>query len=130
VNFEPEWVSLEGILVIHDVQISRFGGCAGLRDRGLLESALARPQQIYCYSEDVRLTELAAAYAFGIIKNHAFIDGNKRTGFLAAYTFLGLNGWTIKAEQADVIAWGLGVASGGKTEREFAAWLDGVVTEA
>jgi len=98
------------------------GGCEGIRDAGLLASALARPRNIAAYGNPT-VFELAAAYALGIIQNHPFVDGNKRTGFLAAYTFLALNGWRLIAPEASVVATVLAVASGEIDEAEFAAWL-------
>ena len=87
----PKWVSIEIVVTIHDRQISRHGGAAGIRDIGLLEAALGRPQNLYHYSEP-SIFELAASYAFGISKAHAFVDGNKRTAFMTALTFLRLVG--------------------------------------
>ena len=83
---EPRWISLEVILAVQDELLARFGGLAGLRDEGLLESALNRPQHLFAY-ETPSLFDLAAAYALGIVKNHPFLDGNKRAGFMAAYIF-------------------------------------------
>lgn len=99
------------IEAIHNEQLKLHGGAAGLRDEGMLESALARPEQKHHYGES-DLFVLAAAYLFGIAKNHPFIDGNKRTAFVAADLFLYLNGWSIEADQFDVIAFVLGVAAG------------------
>lgn len=101
----------EIIEALHAEQLSLHGGAPGLRDEGMLESALNRPLQKLVYSEP-DIFELAAAYLFGIVKNHPFIDGNKRTGYLAADVFLALNGWSVEAEQEDIIMFVLSVASG------------------
>jgi len=121
---EPQWFSLSVVLAIHEAQLSEHGGAAGIRDQGLLESALARPRQIFCYSKNPGLTELAAAYAFGIAKNHAFVDGNKRTAWVLCATFMELNGREVTADQADVVAIMLGVASSAVTEGQLALWLE------
>ena len=99
-----------------------FGGPAGVRDEGLLNSALARPVNLLAYGAPT-LVEMAAAYAFGIVKNHPFLDGNKRTGFLAAAIFLERNGIGIQADQGQVIASMLALAEGTIDEKGFAAWL-------
>ncbi len=101
----------EIIEALHEEQLQLHGGAPGLRDEGMLESALNRPLQKLAYSEP-DIFELAAAYLFGIVKNHPFIDGNKRTGYLAADVFLALNGWSVEAEQEDIITFVLGVAAG------------------
>ena len=113
---------LESILTIHDAQLLSHGGREGLRDAGLLESALARPQNLSAY-QDPDLFSLAAAYAFGIVSNHPFIDGNKRTGFLAAYTFLFINGWRLGATEADAYIAVISLTQKEMTEAGFAAWL-------
>jgi death on curing protein len=101
----------EIIEALHEEQLQLHGGAPGLRDEGMLESALNRPLQKLAYSEP-DIFELAAAYLFGIVKNHPFIDGNKRTGYLAADVFLALNGRSVEAEQEDIITFVLGVAAG------------------
>lgn len=113
---------LEFILAIHDEQLRQHGGAAGVRDIGMLESALARPQQKNAYG-DPDLCELAAAYLFGIVKNHPFIDGNKRTGFAAADIFLALHNLSLEALQEEVVALVLGVAAGEIDEAGAAAFL-------
>lgn len=102
---------LQFILAIHEEQLRQHGGGKGVRDLGMLESALARPQQKNAYGEP-DLCELAAAYLFGIVKNHPFIDGNKRTGFAAADIFLALHNLSVEAPQEDVVAFVLGIAAG------------------
>ncbi|MGB8819171.1 MAG: type II toxin-antitoxin system death-on-curing family toxin [Rhizobiaceae bacterium] len=101
----------ETIEALHSEQLILHGGAQGLRDEGMLESALNRPLQKLQYS-DPDIFDLAAAYLFGIVKNHPFIDGNKRTGYLAADVFLALNSWSVEAEQEEIITFVLGVASG------------------
>ena len=119
---EPVWLSIDLIIAIHDEQLEQFGGPSGLRDRGLLESALARPLNQYAYGKD-DLAALAAAYGFGLAKNHSFVDGNKRTALLAIVTFLGLNGREFTASEAEAAVTMLGVASGEIDEEELARWI-------
>lgn len=120
---EPQWVPLAVVMAIHEAQLAEHGGRMGVRDQGLLESALARPRQIYAYAEEPDLFQLAAGYAFGIAKNHAFADGNKRTGWVVCALFVELNDRSIIATQADVVTTMLRVAAGEISERDFAAWL-------
>jgi death on curing protein len=120
---EPQWLDLDVILDMHRRNLIRYGGGSGLRDQGLLESALARPKWLHEYDTGADLHRLAAAYAFGIVKNHPFIDGNKRLGFVSAYTFLRFNGWYVTADERDTLRALLALASGNLTEAEFAAWL-------
>ncbi|MBL8537094.1 MAG: type II toxin-antitoxin system death-on-curing family toxin [Hyphomonadaceae bacterium] len=119
---EPTWLDLAAVQAMHDEQLVEHGGAAGLRDLGLLESALARPRNAWSYGEE-SLIALGALYAAGIMRNHPFVDGNKRTGFLAAYAFLFVNGLEIVADEAEVIVQCLSLASGEIDEGEFAAWL-------
>jgi death-on-curing protein len=119
---EPAWVSREVVLAIQAALLERFGGLCGLRDEGLLESALHRPRQLFAYGEPT-LFELAAAYAAGIVRNHPFLDGNKRAGFMAAYVFLEANGMTIAASEETVVLRTLGLAAGEVDEAAYAAWL-------
>ncbi|GFO54253.1 death-on-curing protein [Geomonas sp. Red276] len=115
---------LEGVvLALHDEQLAEHGGSSGLRDRGLVASALARAKNRSAY-EEPSVFDLAAAYANGIIRNHPFVDGNKRTGFLAAYVFLDLNGWDLVASEADTVAVVLALAAGDIEETAFADWLE------
>ena len=114
---------VEGVVIaVHAEQIAEHGGSDGLRDRGLLSSALARPRNIAEYGMPT-VFDLAAAYAFGIMQNHPFIDGNKRTGFVAAELFLRLNGLALHADDASCVLTMLAVAAGDMPEEEFAAWL-------
>ena len=119
---EPLWLPQGAILSIHHELLNRFGGTTGIRDEGLLESALSRPQQFFHYGEPT-VFECAACYAHGIVKNHPFVDGNKRTGFMAAYTFLGINGQWLQATETEAVLQTLGLAAGEISESEFAAWL-------
>ena len=110
------------ILAVHAEQITEHGGSGGIRDVGLLSSALARPHHLVSYAEPT-VFELAAAYAFGIIQNPPFVDGNKRTGFLVAYIFLLLNGWKIIAPEASAVTAVLRVARSEMDEPGLALWL-------
>jgi death on curing protein len=116
------WVGLRAALAIHDLQIVEHGGAEGLRDMALLESALARPHQLLAFGAP-DIATLAACYAGGILRNHPFVDGNKRTAWLLAVTFLDLNGYDVEAEMADALQAVLAVAAGTLTEEAFAAWL-------
>jgi death-on-curing protein len=116
------WIQRDVIIAVHEHQLAEHGGGAGVRDEGLLASALARPENLAAYG-DPDACDLAAAYGYGISRNHAFIDGNKRTGFVAAELFLELNGRSLHAEDADCVMTMLAVAAGDITEAEFAAWL-------
>ncbi len=118
------WLEREAVLAFHDVSLARFGGSPGLRDEGLLESALARPKMLAHYEPATGPHRLAACYAVAIAKNHPFVDGNKRTAFLAAYVFLRENGWRLTAAQADVVVRMLGVASGTVDEERLAEWFE------
>ena len=120
---EPQWVSLAVAMAIHEAQLSEHGGATGVRDQGLLESALARPRQVYAYADDPSLTRLAAAYAFGLARNHAFVDGNKRTAWVVCATFLELNGREVTADQAGVVSIMLGVAGSTVSEDRLIEWL-------
>lgn len=113
----------EAILAVHDQLLADFGGGAGIRDAGLLDSALGRPENRFAYGDASRV-ELAAAYAFGIVKDHPFVDGNKRTGFTAAIMLLELNGRRFQASEADAVVRTLALAAGAMTEAEYAAWLE------
>jgi death-on-curing protein len=118
----PEWLTLPIVLAIHEEQLAIYGGSAGLRDSGLLESALARPQNKWNY-EAAELPELAAAYGYGMARNHPFVDGNKRTALLAMYTFLGINGIDFIVPEADAAAMMLGLAAGEVSEQSLARWV-------
>jgi len=117
-----QWISPDTVLAIHDEQLIEHGGGSGLRDAALLESALARPQQIAAYDNPDAFT-LAAAYAFGIARNHPFIDGNKRTAWVVARVFLLLHGWDRNATDEACYLAMLGLAAGERTQESFAQWL-------
>jgi death-on-curing protein len=119
---EPKWLGVQSVLVMHDEQRVEHGGAAGVRDLGLLDSALARPRNVWSYGQNDTIA-LGALYAAGIMRNHPFVDGNKRTGFLAAYAFLYVNGLEIVADEAEVIVQCLALAASEIDEAEFAAWL-------
>ena len=119
---EPEWLNVQIVCAIQAEQIAVYGGAAGVRDAGLLASALDRRRNQWAYGE-TGLHALAAAYAFGIAKNHPFVDGNKRTAFVAVELFLALNGWNLVASDADAVLTMLAVAAGTIDEAEFAEWI-------
>lgn len=119
---EITWIKIDVALAIHEEQISEHGGGEGLRDRGLRESALARPLNLAAY-QSADLPALAAALGCGIARNHPFIDGNKRTAFVAVETFLGLNGLDLTADDANCVLTMLSVATGEMSEGDFAIWL-------
>lgn len=108
---------------IHEAQIREHGGTLGVRDEGLLESALARPQHKFAYAEKANWSTLAAAYAFGSAKNHGFVDSNKRVAFMAAYVFLGLNGFDLDADEPAIVATMEGVAASRMSESALAKWF-------
>jgi len=108
---------------IHQAQLREHGGSPGVRDEGLLESALARPQHKFAYAAKADWGTLAAAYTFGLAKNHGFVDGNKRVAFMAAYVFLGLNGYDLNAEEPEIVATMEGVAASKVTEAALAKWF-------
>jgi len=122
---EPIWISLNSVLAIQEDLLARFGGLPGVRDDGLLESALHRPLQLFHYGAPT-LFDLAAAYAHGIIANHPFLDGNKRAGFMTAYVFLGANGYDVDATEEDVVIQTLALAAGERDETGYARWLEQV----
>jgi len=118
------WLEKAVVLGFHDRQIAEHGGSAGVRDEGLLESALARPQQLHAYGDPAPdLADLAAALAFGLARNHPFVDGNKRTAHVAYRTFLELNGAELVATDEEKYVSILALAEGRLSERDFAAWL-------
>ena len=112
----------EVVDMLHEQLLAQFGGGAGVRDGGLLDSALDRPQNLFAYGKPT-LFDLAASYAFGLVKNHPFIDGNKRVAFVVAVTFLELNGRCFIADEVDATVRTLALAAGAMSEADFAAWL-------
>jgi len=121
---EPYWLTLEECLSLHDMMLSHYGGIAGVRDENMLESALARAQQLFAYGKP-DMAEMAAAYAVGIVKNHPFLDGNKRTGFILGVGFLERNGFEFHATEAEAALKTLALAAGEMTEAAYAKWLKG-----
>ncbi len=121
---EPIWVTKEVVLAVHEELLARYGGLSGLRDSGLLDSALNRPLHMRAYGSP-DCFDLAAAYAGGIIRDHPFLDGKKRSGFMTAYTFLGANGIDVVASEEDVVLQTLALAAGELDETGYAAWLRG-----
>ena len=116
------WIDPSVIHAVHDEQLGEHGGAARLRDAGMLESALARPMQLVAYGQP-DAAALAASYGFGLAKNHPFIDGNKRTAFVAVELFLALNGWELNASDAECVMAMLQLAAGECTEEQFAQWV-------
>ena len=121
-NEPPVWVNLDAVLIFHEESLLEFGGSSGIRDRGAIESALAHPQNLFAYGQP-DLFDRAAAYTAGLSQNHGFVDGNKRTAFLAGVVFLAVNGYDLFAEQAEVIAAMLELADHQLEEVGYAQWL-------
>lgn len=119
---EPIWLFPELVIAFHDEQLREFGGPPGIRDRGMLESALDRPKNKWTYGEQ-DLAKLAAAYAFGIARNHPFVDGNKRASLLSIVTFLGLNGIDFVADNAEAVVIIQGLAAGEIDEEGLSRWI-------
>lgn len=125
-----QWVWIEPIVLraVHDEQLAEHGGGSGVRDAGLFESALARPQQLAVYGQP-DIAEIAASYGYGIARNHPFVDGNKRTAFVAVQLFLMLNGFRLAASDPDYVLTMLAMAAGEISEAEFAAWVRSHITK-
>ena len=119
---QPLWVLREVVFAAHDQSLAQFGGAAGLRDEAMLDSALGRPLNLFAYGEP-SLFDLAASYGYGIVKNHPFIDGNKRTGFIVAVVFLELNGQAFRASEVDAALQTLALAAGEVSEASYSEWL-------
>jgi death-on-curing protein len=122
VKAEPTWLDRRDGLAMHDLMLADYGGASGVRDENMLESALAKPRHLFAYGKPT-VPEMAAAYAAGIVKNHPFVDGNKRTGFMAGSAFLELNGLELTATEADAVIQTLALAAGALDEAGYAAWL-------
>jgi len=118
----PVWVLRETVLKLHEQAVAEFGGETGIRDEGLFDSALSKPENLLAYGKPT-VFDLAASYAFGLVKNHPFIDGNKRVGFVVAVVFLELNGFRFRATEADAAVRTLALAASEMSEAEYAAWL-------
>lgn len=128
---EPEWIEEEVVHLFHQRQLAEHGGIEGIRDAGMLQSALARPVQLWCYGDPrPDLCALAADYAYGLAKNHPFLDGNKRTAAISCELFLNLNGLQFTVGEAEKYPRYLALAAGDLGEEDFAAWLRGVTSEA
>jgi death on curing protein len=120
---EPVWIDARDALALHDRLLALEGGAAGLRDKGLLESALTRPKQLRAYDGRADVIQMATAYTAGIVRDHPFVDGNKRTGFVVGVLFLELNGYRFVASEEDAAHAVLSLAAGRLEERAFAAWM-------
>jgi death-on-curing protein len=120
---EPLWVSKKAVLAMHSAQLAEHGGSDGIRDETLLDSALAKPRNVFAYADQPDIFRLAVSYAFGIARNHAFVDGNKRTALVVSLTFLDRNSWDIVASKEDVYFTFLHLADGSLTEDELTAWF-------
>jgi death-on-curing protein len=120
---QPRWLSRLVVDAIHADQVQEHGGLPGIRDENVLESALARPRQKWAYGNERDLSALAAAYGFGLVTNHPYRDGNKRIGFLAMATFLGINSHDLDVTDADVVGEMIGLAAGDRTEADLAGWI-------
>jgi death on curing protein len=120
---EPIWIDKPEVLVVHSMQLAEHGGSDGIRDETLLDSALAKPRNVFAYGDSVSLPRLAASYAFGIARNHAFVDGNKRTALVVSEGFLRLNGLKVVSTQEEKYFTFLHLADGSLTEGDLTAWL-------
>lgn len=120
---EPRWLSRSVVGIIHTDQIREHGGAFGVREEGLIESALDRPRNKWAYDKGVDLAEIAAAYGYGLVTNHGFVDGNKRVAFMAVYVFLGINDYELDVSEPEVVRVMLDLAASRLTEAQFAAWL-------
>lgn len=120
---EPRWLSRTVVGIIHTNQIREHGGNFGVREEGLIESALDRPRNKWAYEEDVDLAELAAAYGCGLVTTHGFVDGNKRVAFMAVYTFLGINDHDLEVSEPEVVRAMLDLATSSLDELQFADWI-------
>ena len=120
----PAWLLSEDVVVVQEMQIHRFGGSGGLRDAGLLESALARPVNNQAYDEEATVFDLAAAYGFGLARNHPFVDGNKRIAFAAMAMFLSENGYELAPDRMDALQTIMKLAAGDIEEDELARWVE------
>jgi death on curing protein len=120
---EPTWLDVTFLKALQVELLAQFGGLEGVRDEGLLASAINRPVDLFHY-ESPTIFELAASYTLGIVKNHPFLDGNKRAGFMAAYTFLGANGYSLEGAEEDAVLQTVGLAAGEISAEDYAQWLE------
>ena len=123
-DVEVRWLLKKAALAIHDALIADHGGTPGIRDEGLLESALVRPQNLFHYEPGSSVFQLAAAYGFGLSSNHAFVDGNKRTALTLTAVFLSINGWRLEASESDAVVVFTELAAGSMSEEDLASWLE------
>lgn len=120
---EPKWLALAMVQAIHEESLAAFGGAPGVRDDAVLESTLAKPRNLFAYAREPTIYDLAASYCSGVVRNHPFIDGNKRAGLLAARAFLFLNGYEFEPEEADEVNVILDLAAGAIDDQALAEWL-------
>jgi death-on-curing protein len=120
---EPRWVSKKAVLAMHNAQLAEHGGFDGIRDETQVDSALAKPLNVFAYADQPDIFRLAASYAFGIARNHAFVDGNKRTALVVSFTFLDRNGWDIVASKESIYFTFLHLADGSLTEEDLTTWF-------
>jgi death on curing protein len=126
---EPQWISKKALLLLHEESLGEFGGARGLRDEGRLDSALDRAKNAWAYNKRTTLAQLATSYAFGLTKNHPFVDGNKRMAFMSIGLFLALNGYRLKADQVDAAQIMYAPASGNLDEPGLATWVKANMTK-
>jgi death-on-curing protein len=120
---KPRWISKKALLLLHESSLAEFGGARGIRDDGVLDSALARPLNTYAYKPKSTIADLAASYAYGLARNHPFVDGNKRIAFLSIGVFLAINRYKLAADQLDAIRTMFAVAAGDLDEHGLAVWI-------
>jgi|SRR5215470_10826368 len=120
---EPQWLDRRVIILLHSESLAEHGGSGGIRDEGLLDSALARPRNQFTCAAESDIARLAAAYGFGLVKNHPFVDGNKRIAFIATALFLRLNGYRLSSNRLDEVEKVLALAAGELSEEDFANWI-------
>ncbi|MGL5836169.1 MAG: type II toxin-antitoxin system death-on-curing family toxin [Waterburya sp.] len=126
----PIWIDANALRLLHGESLAEFGGLSGMRDEGLFLSALARPQNLFAYEEVTNISRLAAAYAYGLARNHPFNDGNKRAAFLAIGMFLAINGFLLKVEPTEAVNTMLALAAGDLAELELAKWIEKFIVKA
>lgn len=119
----PRWLTMDMVIAMHSELVVTFGGIPGIRDKGLLESALDRPKNLYAHEDRPQPPRLAAAYCAGIVNNHPFLDGNKRTGYVVAHTFIEMNGYGFSPPEAEVVTVIMSLAAGGADENGLAEWF-------
>ena len=127
---EPIWIDGIALRLLHEETLAEFGGLSGIRDEGLFLSALARPRNLFVYEEVTDISRLAAAYAYGLTRNHPFSDGNKRAAFLAIGMFLAINGFLLKVEPTEAVNTMLALAAGDLTELDLASWIEKFIDSA